>query len=67
MKLSVAHSIAEQLPESNEILSPDQSQTKVMKNILHCLAHGSQMGWLIDPTTRSVIVYSRGQLPVVST
>jgi len=41
-----------------EILSPDQSQTKVTKNILHCLQHGTQMGWLIDPAERSVLVYS---------
>ena len=40
-----------------EILSPDQSQTKVTKNILHCLKHGTQMGWLIDPDERSVLVY----------
>jgi Uma2 family endonuclease len=39
-----------------EILSPDQSTTKVLKNINHCLAHGTQMGWLIDPTDRSVFV-----------
>jgi Uma2 family endonuclease len=41
-----------------EILSPDQSQTKVTKNILHCLQYGTQMGWLIDPAERSVFVYS---------
>jgi len=40
-----------------EILSPDQSQTKVTKNILHCLQNGKQMGWLIDPAERSVFVY----------
>jgi Uma2 family endonuclease len=40
-----------------EILSPDQSQTKVTKNILHCLQHGTQMGWLIDPDEQSVFVY----------
>ncbi len=40
-----------------EILSPDQSQTKVTKNILHCLQYGTQMGWLIDPAERSVFVY----------
>ncbi len=44
-----------------EILSPDQSQTKVIKNILHCLEHGTQMGWLIDPTERSVFVYLSDQ------
>ena len=40
-----------------EILSPDQSQTKVVLNILHCLAHGTQMGWLIDPDEELVFVY----------
>jgi Uma2 family endonuclease len=39
-----------------EILSPDQSTTKVLKNINHCLAYGTQMGWLIDPKERSVFV-----------
>jgi Uma2 family endonuclease len=37
-----------------EILSPDQSQTKVTKNILHCLKDGTQMGWLIDPDDTAV-------------
>ncbi|MGF1477959.1 MAG: Uma2 family endonuclease [Cyanophyceae cyanobacterium] len=55
-----------------EILSPDgrhkppnrirgsrpyQSQTKVTKNTLHCLNHGTQMGWLIDPHEQTVFVY----------
>lgn len=40
-----------------EILSPDQSQTKVTKTILHCLNHGTQMGWLIDPDEQTVFVY----------
>jgi Uma2 family endonuclease len=40
-----------------EILSPDQSQTKVTKNILHCLDHGTEMGWLIDPDEKTVFVY----------
>ncbi len=40
-----------------EILSPDQSQTKVTKNILHCLKHGTEMGWLIDPDEKTVFVY----------
>jgi Uma2 family endonuclease len=41
-----------------EVLSPGQSQTKVVKNIVHCLQHGALMGWLIDPDERSVFVYS---------
>ena len=40
-----------------EILSPEQSQTKVVRNILHCLSHGAQMGWLIDPEEELVFVY----------
>ena len=40
-----------------EILSPDQSHTKVTKNILHCLKNGTQMGWLIDPSEKSVFVH----------
>jgi Uma2 family endonuclease len=48
-----------------EILSPDQSQTKVTKNILHCLNHGAQMGWLIDPNEQAVFVYLPKQQPEV--
>jgi Uma2 family endonuclease len=48
-----------------EILSPDQSQTKVIKNILHCLEYETQMGWLIDPEEQSIFVYLRNQQPVV--
>jgi Uma2 family endonuclease len=40
-----------------EILSPDQSQTRVIKNILYCLRSETQMGWLIDPEEQSVFVY----------
>ncbi len=46
-----------------EILSPEQSQTKVIKNMLHCLEHGTQMGWLIDPTEQAVFVYWPNQPP----
>lgn len=48
-----------------EILSPDQSQTRVTKNILHCLDHGTVMGWLIDPAERTVFVYQPKQQPQV--
>jgi Uma2 family endonuclease len=44
-----------------EILSPDQGQTKVTKNILHCLKHGTPMGWLIDPAEKTVFVYRSKQ------
>ncbi len=46
-----------------EILSPDQSQTRVTRNILHCLNNGTQLGWLIDPQEQSVLVYFPAQQP----
>ena len=44
-----------------EILSPDQSQTKVIKNILHCLESGTEVGWLIDPSEKTIFVYRSQQ------
>ena len=38
--------------------SPGQSTTKVVKDILHCLNQGTQMGWLIDPAEQTVFIYS---------
>lgn len=46
-----------------EILSPDQRSNRVTGNILHCLKHGCQLGWLIDPEDRSVIVFQPQQQP----
>jgi Uma2 family endonuclease len=42
-----------------EILSPDQSTTKVIKNILHCLENGTEVGWLIDPAEKMILIYQR--------
>ncbi len=39
-----------------EILSPDQSQTKVLGNLLHCSEQGTELGWLIDPAEDSILV-----------
>lgn len=46
-----------------EILSPGQSHTKVIKNILHCLDNGTQLGWLIDPDEKLILVYFPQQKP----
>lgn len=46
-----------------EILSPEQSSTRVVSNILHCLNHGGLGGWLIDPNENLVQVYLPNQLP----
>jgi Uma2 family endonuclease len=45
------------------ILSPQQSQTKVTRKILHSLRHGGQLGWLIDPEEQVVLVYRPDRLP----
>ena len=46
-----------------EILSPEQSSNRVIGNILYCLQHGCRLGWLIDPTDRSILVFRPGQQP----
>jgi ribosomal protein S18 acetylase RimI-like enzyme len=43
-------------PNNHRILKSEQSTTKVLKNINHCLAHGTQMGWQIDRHDRSVFI-----------
>lgn len=46
-----------------EILSPDQSSNRVAGNILHCLKYGCLLGWLIDPSDRSILVFQPKQQP----
>ncbi|HEY9830518.1 MAG TPA: Uma2 family endonuclease [Stenomitos sp.] len=48
-----------------EILSPEQSATKVTKKILHSLKYETQMGWLIDPDEQTIFVYQSNQQPEV--
>ncbi len=40
-----------------EIPSPNQSHTKVVRNILYCLDHGTTLGWLIDPEECCIFVF----------
>jgi Uma2 family endonuclease len=47
-----------------EILSPEQRPTRVIDNIVFCLNHGAQLGWLIDPEERIVLVFLPNQLPI---
>lgn len=59
-----------------EILSPEQSQTKVLGKLLHCSQHGTELGWLIDPEDKSILVIfpeqrvqllkGESQLPILS-
>jgi Uma2 family endonuclease len=62
-KGEIANTFAKSPDWAIEILSPEQNQTKVIKNILHCLQHGSSLGWLIDPEERSVLIFLQGKQP----
>lgn len=44
-----------------KILSPDQRQTKVLGNLLHCSHHGTELGWLVDPEAESILVIDATQ------
>jgi Uma2 family endonuclease len=42
-----------------EILSPEQSPTKTISKILHCLDCGTQLGWLVSSRKISNLLFSR--------
>ena len=44
-----------------EILSPNQSQTKVLGNLLHCSQHGTELGWLLDSEEDTILIVLPGQ------
>ncbi|MGA9381587.1 MAG: Uma2 family endonuclease [Phormidium sp.] len=44
-----------------EIVSPDQKQTLVLKKLLHCSRNGTDLGWLIDAETESILAIFPGQ------
>ena len=48
-----------------EILSPEQSPTRVIGNILFCLNSGTQLGWLIDPEERSIATFKPREQPEI--
>jgi Uma2 family endonuclease len=47
-----------------EILSPDQSPNRVTQKILYSLQHGTKLGWMLDPSDRSIVVFLPNQLPI---
>jgi Uma2 family endonuclease len=47
-----------------EILSPDQRPIRVINNILFCLNQGTQLGWLIAPEEKTVIIFQPNQQPI---
>lgn len=48
-----------------EILSPEQSPTRVIDKILFCLNHGTELGWLIDPQEKLVMIFKPGKQPEI--
>lgn len=46
-----------------DILSPHQGSNRATGNILHCLNHGAELGWLLDPTDRSILTFLPQQAP----
>jgi Uma2 family endonuclease len=50
-----------------EILSTDQNASKVIGKILHSLQHGSQLGWFLDPSDRSILTFLPNQQPILMT
>ncbi|WP_055077317.1 Uma2 family endonuclease [Pseudanabaena sp. 'Roaring Creek'] len=47
-----------------EILSPEQSSMLVIEKILFCLKEGSELGWLLDPATKSIVVFQNGSTQI---
>ncbi|MDY6782166.1 MAG: Uma2 family endonuclease [Cyanobacteriota bacterium] len=48
-----------------EILSPEQTPTRVIDKILFCLNRGTELGWLIDPQERLILVFKPRQQPEI--
>lgn len=48
-----------------EILSPEQSSTRVINKILFCLNQGTELGWFLDPKERLIMTFEPGKQPEV--
>ncbi|MFB2893548.1 Uma2 family endonuclease [Aerosakkonemataceae cyanobacterium BLCC-F50] len=48
-----------------EILSPEQSASRVIKKITFCLNNGTKIGWFVDPDDESVTIFERDRTPSV--
>ena len=48
-----------------EIRSPDQSTLLLQKKILHCMANGTQVAWLIDIQRQLIWVWQGQELPTI--
>lgn len=48
-----------------EILSPEQSASRVIKKITFCLNNGTKLGWFVDPDDESVTIFEPDRTPAV--
>lgn len=46
-----------------ELVTPTDRRAKVRKKMQEWIQNGAQLGWLIDPDRRTVIVYRPAQAP----
>jgi Uma2 family endonuclease len=44
-----------------EILSPDQSATKVLDKLLHCSEQGTELGWILDAREKTILTVDSSQ------
>ncbi|MEM1368733.1 MAG: Uma2 family endonuclease [Cyanobacteria bacterium P01_H01_bin.15] len=61
---AIANSFSAAPDWSIKILSPDQSSTRVISNLLFCIENGTELGWLVDPREELVQVFRQRQPPL---
>ena len=47
-----------------EIFSSEKSPNRMIEKILYSLQHGTKLGWMLDPSDRSIVVFLPNQQPV---
>ena len=48
-----------------EILSPNQSPNRVIRNIMFSIENGTKLGWFLDSEDESIMVFQPNKLPVI--
>ncbi len=48
-----------------EILSPNQSPNRVIRNIMFSIQNGTKLGWFLDSEDESIMVFQPNQLPEI--
>lgn len=46
-----------------EILSPEQSPNRVISKIIFSIENGAKLGWLLDASDKSIMIFEPNQLP----